>query len=452
MNIVQENIDGLNALVRIQVSSEDYSANYKKALREYKKQVSIPGFRPGKIPNSVVEKKYGRTLLTEELNKLVSNSLQQHIIENKLDVLGNPLPKTDNGIIGDWENPADFEFIYELGLSPVFDIKLDKRKKFTYNKVKIDDSLIDKQEEDLRRRYGKLSNVEVAAEKDMIVGEFAELDGEGNVVESELAKSSTVSLEFLENEAAKAQFIGKKVEDVLAVNPKDLARDEKDLASMLGVDASQTAELVDTFQFTIKEIKRLDVSELTEEFFNKVFGEGEVKTQEEMRAKIAEDLVKMFEADSDRIFKRDLSQELMKKLQLELPDTFLKKWIMSSNEKPVTLEQVETEYVQYADGLRLQLIENKIVKDNGIKVEQTEALEYTKELIGQQYAQYGMPIPEDEEFTKVAQGVLQNQDEAKRVYEMLYDRKILSFLKEAVKINEVEVSYDEFAKIASQQA
>ena len=450
MDIQQNNTDKLNATLTIKIKNEDYKEQYEKSLKSYKKQVQMPGFRSGHVPTSVIKKKYGPSILAEELDKLLNEALHKHITDNKLNVLGNPLPKADDNLEIDWKNPGDFEFSYELGLAPDFEIKLSAKDKHTYHKVKVDKKLIDKQVDDFARRYGKLSSTDVSKEKDMIMAHFTELDENDKPVEGGFTHSSTVSVEFTEDKKARKKLIGLKANDTLIINPKTISKGESDLAAMLNISPEKAASYNRNVELKVTDVKSLEPAEINQDLFDKIYGEGNVTTEEEFRTKISDELSGMFVKDSDKVFKRDFSNNVIKKLKLTLPNEFLKKWILSSSkEDNITPEQIEAEYEQYSESLKWQLVENKIIKENDIKVENDEVLSYTKELLSGQYAQYGMMVPSDEEMNKYAQNVLSNQEEARKIYDSLYDQKVLNFLKETVKVNEKEVSYDDFVKLAS---
>lgn len=450
MDVKIKNIDALNAVMTIKISNEDYEGPYNTSLKKYRNQIQLPGFRKGHIPTSVIKKKYGPSILAEEIDKLLSESINKHINENKINILGNPLPKNDENLQIDWKNPGDFEFEYDLGIAPEFELNLPGKDKYAYHKVKVDDKLINKQIEDFARRYGKLSLVDEAAEKDMIMASFKELDTNDQVVEEGFAHNSTVSVEFVEDKKTKKKLLGLKASDVLTIDPRLLSKNEADMAAMLGIDKDRAAAYNRNVQLTVNEVKRLEPANVDQGLFDKILGEGEVKTEEEFRNRIAEDLEKMFKGDSDRIFKKTVSDTLIKKLKLNLPDDFLKRWILATN-KEATEDQLNNEYEQYAKGLKWQLIENKIIRDNDIKVESDEVLTRTKELLGSQYSQYGMMIPADEELTKAAQNVLSNQEETRKIFDMMYDQKVTTFLKDTLKIADKSVDYDAFIKLATEQ-
>lgn len=441
MNVVEEKIDDLNAILRVTITPDDYSEKVDKAMNDYRKQANIPGFRPGKIPMSLIKKKYGKAILAEELNQVVNKSLNEFISTNNLNVLGNPLPKYDEEVKGDFTNPSEFEFTYEIGVAPSFEIALSKKNKFDYLKVDISDEMLDKEVENLARRYGSLVAGETVGEKDMILGEFTQVDGD-------IKNSSTISVEFISDEKIKKGFIGKKVGAEFTLDPRTVSKGDDDLSSMLAISKEEAAELTGDFNFKITEIKTMIPAAVDQELFDKIFGEGTLKSEAELRTKIAGDLERMFNNDSDRLFSQKISDTLIEETKFELPDEFLKRWIIASNEKEITKAELDADYDNYKKSLKWQLIQNKLIKDNNIKVENQEVVEYTKGLLVNQFAQYGMPAPEDKELEDQAKSVLQNKEEANKIYDNVYGAKMLNFFKETVKLNEKSLPYEDFIKEA----
>jgi trigger factor len=448
MNITKENVDDLNALLKVKVEKSDYQEKVDKALTDHRKKANTPGFRKGKVPMGIIKKQYGRTVLGDEINRIVSEGLFKYVEEQDFEILGNPLPKNDIEVKGDFDNPDTFEFTYEIGISPAVDVKISGRNKYEYTKVKVDKKLIDKQLEDLTRRYGKLISGKVVGERDMVLGQFVELNDAGEILVGGIMNSSTISMEFIEDDELKKEMIGKKAGDKVTVNPFNVSRGASDTASMLGIEESELGNIAENFQLTINEVKVMEPAELNQELFDKLFGEGQVTSEKQMIEKVKNDLVQMFEKDSDKILTRRISNDLISKSAIQLPEGFLKRWIIASQKEPTTMEQVENDFDNYARSLKWQLIQNSIFKNNNMKVEQEEAMNYTKSLLVNQYAQYGMPTPEDAELAKSAQQVLSNQKEAQQIYDMLAEEKLTKFFKETVKLDEKEVDYDEYVKIA----
>lgn len=444
MNVVEEKIDDLNAVLRISVTPEDYADKVDGIIKQYRKDANIPGFRPGKTPLSLIQKKYGKSILADELNKIINDSLNNFIQSNNLEILGNPLPKNDEEVKGDFNNPGDFEFAYEIGLAPSFDLDINKKQKFDYLTVDIDKAMLDKEVDNLARRYGKLVEAEKVSDRDMVIGTFTSEDGS-------ISNSSTISMEFVEDAKAKKQLTGTKVGDTLSIDPRKVSKDDKDLVAMLGIEESDIESLPKSLNFKITEIKTMIPAAIDQELFDKLFGAGTVKSEDELRDKIKGDLTNMFKNDSDRLFSQSVTEKIIEKTQFDLPENFLKRWIKESSKEEISMEEIEADFDNYKKSLKWQLIQNKIIKDNNMQVQAPEVIDYTKGLLANQYAQYGMPAPEDNELESQAKNVLSNQEEANKIYENIYGFKIMSFFKENVKLNEKALPYDKFIEEAYAQ-
>lgn len=449
MNVIRKDVDALNAKLKVEVAPADYQDKVKDTLNKYRKTAKIPGFRPGHVPFGMIQKQYGKAVLSEELNKIVNENLQKFIQDNDIQILGNPIPEADGSFDGDFDHPGSFGFTFDIGLTPEVKVNLSSKNKYDFLKVKVDKKLIDQQIDDLRRRYGKLVSGDTVGEKDMVLVQFVELNDDESIKEGGILHSSTVSVEFVEDAAAKKALIGKKVGDKLTVNPRAVSRGGKDTAAMLGIKEADLDTISSKFQMTINDVKVMELAELNTDLFDKLFGKDSVSTEAELRERVKSDLEGMFVNDSDRIFVRDVYEDLMKTVKVELPDSFLKRWIKMSNEKEISESQIEAEYDGYAKGLKWQLIQGAIFKDNNIKLESDEVVNFTKGLIVSNYAQYGMPAPEDKELTASAFQILQNKEEANRIYDMMAEQKLISYFKATVKLNEKEISYDDFLEKVS---
>jgi trigger factor len=448
MNILREDVDALNAVLKVQISPEDYQSKVKNELEKYRKSAKVPGFRPGHVPVGLIQKQYGKSVLAETLNKLANDGLYNFITENKLEILGNPIPKEDATPIGDFDKPENFEFSFEIGFSPTFEIGITG-KKFEFPKVIIDDTLINKQIEDLQRRYGKLTSVETASGKDMILGKFEELTETGEVKEGGISHSTTISLEFLDKKEASNLLNGKKVNETFELSPSLVSKNDADKAAMLGLKEDQLASIGDKFQFTISDIKQMELAELNDELFGKLFMDGEVTTIEELKKRIADDISKMFSEDSDRILTRDVYNFMLEETKMEFPTEFLKRWIKISSEKPVTEEDIENEFDTYLKSLKWQLIQSKIFTENNLKLTNEEVIEHTKGMLISNYAQYGIPAPDDAELSESAIRLLKNKEQANGIYDRLAEQKLTAYFKSTVSLDTKEVSYDDFVEIAS---
>lgn len=451
MNITQEKIDDLNAIIKVQLKEDDYQDKIENQLKEYRKKASIPGFRKGNVPMGMIKKMVGTNLLVEELNKILSHSLQNYLTKEKLEVLGNPLPKMEEDNKIDWENQKEFEFSYEVGLAPNFSLdKLDKYK-FDVYKIKVTDKDVKKQVIDLARRYGKMTNPEIAEADDMLFGKFEELDAFGNIKEGGIVHSSVIIIKSVTDKKLQKELIGAKKGDTFKINPKTVSEYETDQAQALGVEVAQLKSIISQFNYTVEKVNRVIPTEINQELFDKVFGPETVKSEKEFNDKIAEELNKGLLVDSERKFLTDVQDELLKSLNLKLPDSFLKKWIAASNEKPISAEQIEKEYDHYAESLKWQLIKNKIIEVSNIKVASEDVVDYTKGLLSQQMKSMGMIDDDDEQLTLTATNILQNQEEARRIYEMLYDSKLKDVFKTTFKLKDKEIEYEKFIEMINKE-
>lgn len=443
MNITKHDIDNLNAEITISVTPSDYETRVSDGIKKVQKQANMPGFRPGKVPSGLIKKQYGTQILVDEINKLLNDSIYKYIEENKIEILGNPLPKDKTAV--DFTKQTDFEFVYQLGLAPEFNINLDSKNTFTYKTVKVDDELIEKYLKDIRRNYGKPTSPDVAGEKDVVFVDINELDETGAIKPGGIFKSTSVSYERTKNEAAKAKLLGVKKDDKIVININDLYETALDKSVSLGIDKDLAETTNCDLQLTVKNISRLEDAELNQELFDKVYGEGKITSEEEFKNKIREELGLMFNADSEKFLRTEVENKLVEKVNLQLPDTFLKKWLAVANEKPITEEEIEKDYPGYAKSMQWRLIENKIIKDNSITVTGDEAKEEAKNFIKSEYARYGQ-VPTEDDLEKISKDLLSKEKEAQRIFENLYSKKVLGLIKEKCTLDTKEVSYDEFFK------
>ena len=443
MNINKIDIDKLNAQLKVQITAEDYQQNVENVLRDYRKKASVPGFRPGKVPMGMVKKMYGKAVLVEEVNKVLQNAVYNFIMEEKLDILGNPVPQ-DTDV--DWDNPGEMEFIFDMGMSPDFELKFGAKDKLTSYKVTADDKMVDDYLMDIRRRYGKLTTQEESSEEDSLVADFTQVLKKGDESEP-ITSNGTLMIPNIKDKRSMKKFLGLKVGDKLKMNPTKVLENAAEVSSLLQISKEQAESLDSDFEMEIKVIQRLEPAGMDQDLFDKVYGEGVVSSEDELRTKVKADLENMFVQDSERKFLNDATQYVLDKVNIELPDAFLKRWLQTQSEE-LTEERVEMEYEQYAKGTKWQLIENRISKDHGIQVERDEVKERAKQIVAGQMAQYGQQVA-DEELDNIAERVLANEEEAKRVSDQIFEEKLKEYFKENFKIQEKEVSYDEFLKLAT---
>lgn len=436
MNITKENIDDLNAIIKVDIKKEDYEPQVTKILKDYRKTANIPGFRKGHVPMGLVKKQYGQAVLVDEVNKLLQDRLNKYLTDEKLDVLGNPLPKTKDDFSWEAEN---YSFEFEIGLAPEFTVEAKTKEPLPYYNIVADDETIDKQVDHMRTQHGKLISKNEAEEGDTVSGVFTS-------EEKEIENEADFALDKVKGKRNLNKFLGAKVGDKLTFKTKNLFEEDQVLADSLGLSLEETKDLAIEVNFEIKEINHQELAEMNQDFFDKIFGEGEVENEEDFRSKIKEDIEKQFEQQSDQQLLNDITETLLAETEFNLPDDFLVKWIQVSSEDELSLEDAKEEYDRSEKGLRFQLIENELMKANDIKVELEDVMDSAKERIKMQMAQFGQMNPSEEELNSIAQRVLSNEQEAKNFSEQVKNEKLLDFYKENANLKEKEITFDDFIK------
>ena len=436
MNITRENIDQLNAVVKVDIAKEDYSDKVEKILTDYRKSANIPGFRKGHVPMSLVKKQYGKAVLVDEVNKLLQDAIGKYLVEEKLDVLGNPLPKPQDNL--DWDSDA-FSFEFELGLAPEFGVKLKGKKAITRYNIVADDKMIDNQVDHIRKQYGKLiSETEIAKESE-VTGKFtSEENGIENV--------ATFTLDKLKGKTNPKKFIGAKVGEVISLKTKGLFNDVNDLMTFLKVSHDDAHNLNVEVDFEVSEINSRELADLDQELFDKLFGKGVVTTVTELKEKIKKDSEKQFEQQGDQKLLNDVTEYLVDNTKFDLPATFLQKWMQTAGEEPMTEEQAQEEYKKSEKSMRYQLIEGKLINEYDLQVQFEDLKAYALEMIKGQMAQFGQMNPSEKELEDIAARILSNQDEVKRLSEQLMSQKLLDLYKKEANLKTKEITYDDFVK------
>jgi trigger factor len=436
MNITRENIDALNAVVKIDIAKEDYSAKVEKILVDYRKTANIPGFRKGQVPMGMVKKQYGKSVLADEVNKILQEALSKYLAEEKLDVLGQPLPKQQDEI--NWDSDS-FSFEFELGLSPEFSVDLTSKKAITHYNIVADDKMIDEQVERIQKQYGKITP-ETEVKKD------SEITGTFKNEEKAIDNTLTVTLDQFKGKATEKKFIGAKVGDVITLSTKGLYADDHDLMNALKVPHDDAHGLDVEVTFTVNEINSRESADLDQELFDKLFGKDAVKSVSELKAKIKEDAEKQFVQQSDQKLLNDVTEYLVDNTKFDLPAAFLTKWMQVAGEKEMDEATAKEEYEKSEKSLRYQLIEGKLMADNDLKVDFEDVKTNAKDMIKMQMAQFGQLNPSDKELDDIAARVLGNQDEVRRISEQVVSQKLLNLYKEKANIKAKEMSYEAFVK------
>ena len=436
MNMTRENIDDLNAVVTVDISKEDYTDKVEKVLSDYRRSANIPGFRKGHVPMSMVKKQYGKAVLVDEVNKLLQDALGKYLVEEKLDVLGNPLPKPQDDL--NWDSDA-FSFEFELGLAPKFEVSLKNKKGITHYNIVATNDMIDNQVEHIQKQYGKLISQEAIEENSEITGKFSN-------EEAGIENVATFELDKIKGKANIKKFVGAKVGDVISLKTKNLFKDELDLVTFLKVERDQAKDLNVEVSFEVSEINTRELADLDQDLFNKLFGDGKVTTVTELKDRIKEDSEKQFAQQSDQKLLNDATEYLIENTKFDLPADFLQKWMQTAGEETMTPEQAQEEYAKSEKSMRYQLIEGKLVENFELQNQFDELKAFAMDMIKGQMAQFGQMNPSDEELEGIAARILSNQDEVKRLNEQLMSKKLLDLFKKELKLKVKEVSYDDFVK------
>ena len=436
MDITRENTDALNAVVKVDIIADDYQPKVDKILVDYRKKADIPGFRKGHVPMGMIKKQYEKSVMIDEVNKLLQDSLNKYLTEEKLEILGNPIPRSQENFTWDTKN---FSFEFELGLVPQFEVNLTPKKKITQYVINADDSLIDKEVENLQSRYGKMSAVDIINENTNVTGTFVN-------EEKEIENKSTINLTDLKGKTNLKKFVGSKVGDVIELKTKSLFSDDSKLMGALGLSNEEVEGLNIKVLFTIEETTEIELADLDQELFDKLFTDGSVKSVTELRNKIKEDAEKQFLQQADQQLLNSVTEFLIDNTSFDLPSEFLQKWLATAGEKQLTPEEAAEEYNKSEKGLRYQLIQEKILKENDIKLDYEELKEYAKGFIRTQMAQFGNMNPEDAELDDIANRILGNQEEAKKLQDQLMSQKLMTFYKEKMTFKTKKVNYEGFVK------
>ncbi len=436
MNITKEQIDELNAIVKVAITREDYQDKVEKILKDYRKQANIPGFRKGQVPMGLIKKQYGKAVLVDEVNKLLQDNLNKYLTEEKLDVLGNPLPKQQDNF--NWE-ADELAFEFELGLAPDFEVPLKTKKSITQYKIVADKKMIDEQVERIRKQYGKLISKSEIGKADEIRGTFFS-------EEAGIDHKATLEMDKVKSKKAIAALLGKKAGDTVNLKTKGLFKEDYLLAGSLGIPGEQAKKLDIDVVFTVEEVNEREQAALNQELFDKLFAKDSVHSEKELREKIKTDSEKQFEQQADQKLLNDVTERLIETTHFDLPSEFLKKWIRMTGEKQLSPEEANDEYEKSEKGLRYQLIEGRIIRDHNIEISFDELKDFAKDFIRSQMAQYGQINPEEEELDRIAARVLGNQDEVKRLSEQLMSQKLLALYKEKANLKVKEVTYEDFIK------
>ena len=447
MNITRENIDELNGMIRVSIEKTDYETTVEQVLNDYRKKLNMPGFRPGKVPQGLVKKMYGKAALVDEVNKILTNELSKFIVNEKLNILGEPIPNEDQQKTIDWDKDTDFEFIFDIGFAPDVKISLDKRSKYPFYKIKVSDELIDKQVESYATRFGSNQPVETVEAESTVRGNIEQLGEDDSPLEDGVkAEMALISVNIIKDEEIKNLFVGKKVDDEVIFDLKKAYPNNTEIAYLLNIEKDKVDELQGNFKITIKEIHKFVPATIDEELYKKIFGEAtDIKDEATFRSRVAEEISDLYAPSSDYKFALDTHDALVSKVKMEFPEGFLKRWLLAVN-KELTPEQIDADFEHFLEDLRWQVIRERLIEDNNLKVEEDEVVELAKKVAASQFRQYGMYEIPEEHLEGFARQMLEKKEDHNRLYNKKMEDKIMEIIKSKVTLEEKEVSKEEFDK------
>jgi len=447
MQISQENIDSLNAIIRINIQPEDYREGVDKQLKEYGRRASIPGFRPGKVPSGMIRKMYGKSVLLDELNKLTNETLLGYIRDNNLKILGNPLPAESNDNAFNPDEPGEMQLAFEIGLAPEFEPALSSEHSFNLYLFKPEESDVEDLLNHYRIQLGKKEATDISAKGDIVHGILTQLDQEGNPLEGGIVAHADFKEEDMLNADAFLPFIGLKVGSEIKLNLKEVCKEEMQIARMLQISPEAAATLDTPFMFKVEEINRVIPAELDQAFFDQLYGKDKIQGVEELRARISSDLAERYKKDAFNRFFNEVVEHLVNKTAFDLPDGFMKKWLVSNSEGKMHPEDIEQNYENYARSIRWQLIEGQILRSNQIAFSSEDVLEkLTRDFL----SYMGQADTDDEDMRarakQIATGMLKNEKEVNRIYDELYRDAMTDLFHRSFQVSEVGLPMKEWVE------
>ncbi|MFA5850981.1 MAG: trigger factor [Bacteroidales bacterium] len=439
MKVTQKNIDDLTLNVTFNIDPSDYADKQKKILNDYRRKAEIKGFRKGMAPMGMIEKMHGRPALLDAVNGLISDGLNNYITDNKLNIIGEPLPSETEQKPVDWDNDTEFEFVFDLALAPKVEIKLSADDKIPYYEVSISEEEKNKYRSNLLKQYGQLGAAESVEEEDFIIADL--IQGENRI------EGTYISLRSIANEKNKKKFIGKKAGDEFAIDVNAVFENETDRAAMLKVKKEELLTLDPNYTVVIKEVKRFVDAEMTQDLFDKVYGAGVVNSVEEFDAKIIEKMKAEFAQESDYRFSLDARTALIEKAAIAVPEQFLKRWLFTANEGKFTMEEIEKDFALFLQDFRWQMIRQFITKEQKIEITRENLIEHAKKVASYQFAMYGMANAPEEQIAKYAESLVSNEKEGRRIYEKVEDELVTGYIKSVVSLDKRVISIDELQKM-----
>lgn len=450
MNVTIDKKDALNATISVNISSADYQPEIEKKIKDYQKKANVPGFRPGMVPKGMIEKMFGNSILLESINSIASKGLFDFIDAEKINMLGQPVMSEDSKV-DELSKNADYTFKFDIGLAPQFDLAISSEDVFTKYKVVISEKEIDDEVERIQRKAGKLTIVDTAGEDDIVYGNFVELGDNGEPIEGGVSTDNVpVLIQSIKHEESKKQFLGLNTGTTIQVNVFDLFdQNESEISHALNIDKLTVGDISKTFKVEVKEIKRNEKAELNQELFDSYYGEGVITSVEQLREKIKGELSVYFESQTDHLFEHEMLDALVSKHNIQLPDAFLKRWLIDRYSDKFNNDNIDENYEKEASYLKNHLFEEKVLSEAGTKVEEADikqaAINYTKSMFGA----YGGSALNDEMLERIIEPSMQKEDYRSRMINLAVSQKVRDVLKSKITISEQDINTEDFYKLVT---
>jgi trigger factor len=444
LNITLDQPSATDGLIKITVSQSDYLPKVEEKVREYSRKMNIKGFRQGKVPSGVVRKMYGKSILVEEVNHLLSHSVSDYIKEKKLNILGDPLPNHDKARLIDWDSQKDFEFEFQVGLVEDFKVDISSAVKMKAHVIEVDKTVIDEALEDVKRRFGNITYPEVSSEKDNLFGEVTDAEGNKKSLYLPIAKV---------NKGEQKKFVGLKKDDEVTFDIQKISSDPLTISQAVNVTQEEAKEAKGTFTAKITNISHVEDAEVNQELFDKTFGKDVVKSEDEFVAKIKQTIAENYQRETDHLLEHEIQHHLVDHTKINMPENFLKMWLKASGEGKITDEVIGKEFNDYKNGLKWDLIKNKIAEESKINVEADEVKSRAKQLIAQQFGGPAIAEQLGDKFDSIADNYLAGQDgkgeNFMRLYNQIRHEKIMKAVREKITVQEKTISLEEFKKLVA---
>lgn len=443
MNITLDKKSTIEASIKVKLNEEDYQLKIEEKVKEYAKTASIKGFRPGKVPMGMIRKMYGKSILVEEVNHILSHAVNDYVKEQNLKIIGQPLPNSSDADKIDWDTQKEFEFDFDLGLIDEFKVDLSSKQKVKGYTIKVDDQTMTETLDNLKKQFGQMTNPEISEDGDTLFGTLSQDGGE-------LTNDTLLNISDIDKKLQK-QFIGVKKDEVINFDIEKAIKNTTTLTTLLGKTEAEVQNLKGTFSFTIKNVNRTEPAELNQETFDKVFGPNSVKSEEEFLSKISDTISGNYSRETDLFLENSIRDHFVAKTKIDVPNDFLKRWLLASNDGKVTEEVLEKEYDTYVTSLKWDLIKSKIAEENEIKVENEDVLAKSKTMIMEQFGGQGLGDQFADKLDEFADNYLKanNGENYMTVFSQVHGEKIMEVIKDKISITDKAVSVDEFQKIVA---